>query len=563
MNNVEELIEDFQDLDDREANQMLDELGRELPEIPDAVRRDEFLVPGCQSRVWLVAELDGTPETGSVQITADSDAIVVKGLIFVAKEIFNGRTPREILDADYQSVFDRMGVGRLITPQRKNGLNSVIRRIRTFAATALGEPADGESTEETTPTQPTIVEPTRSIDGIKSAFPILNQTLPGERKVVYLDSGASAQKPTCVIDKEQEVERQYFANAFRGTYYFGSRVDDEIESARESVRRLLNARSTSEIVFTAGTTMGINLIAQGWGCEHIKAGDEIVLTEMEHHANHVPWQMVAKEVGATLKFLPMTDDLQLDESQFENVITDKCKLVAVTGMSNVLGTVNPIKQLADRAHAVGARILVDAAQTVPHQRVDVQADDVDFLVFSGHKLYGPTGVGVLYGKKAALEEVRPLFGGGHMIQSVGLEESTYAELPARLEAGTMPIVQIIGLGAAVQFVESVGFEAMHEHEMNLLRYAHEKLAAISGVTIYGPAIAHKGAIVSFTVDGISAEDLANRLDAAGVFTRHGHHCTMPLHKKLNVPATTRASFGIYNTMSDVDALVEVILAAKE
>ena len=557
---VQELIEDFADLTEIEACELLDELGRELPEIPDEVRVPEFIVPGCQSQVWLVAELRGEP--GTVHITADSDAIVVKGLVFVTMEIYNGLTPQEILDVDYKQIFEDLGVGRMILPQRKNGLYAMVNRIRTFAATTLGVPLDGDSADTGAVTPPEIVAATRDIANVKSEFPILNQTLPDGRPVIYLDSGASAQKPACVIDKEQEVEREYFANAFRGTYYFGTRVDDEIEHAREAVRRLINARSTSEIVFTAGTTMGINLVAHGWAMQHLKSGDEVVLTEMEHHANHVPWQMVAKATGAKLRFLPMTADHRLDESRFENTITEKCRLVAVTGMSNVLGTINPITALAKRAHEVGARILVDSAQTVPHQRVDVQAEDVDFLVFSGYKLYGPTGVGVLYAKRDVLNEIQPLFGGGHMIQNVDLQESTWAEPPARFEAGTMPIVQIIGLGAAVDFIESLGYDAMHQHEAALLTYAHEKLGAIPGLTIYGPPIEHKGAIVSFTIDGLSAEDLSYKLDSKGVFTRHGHHCTMPLHKKLGVPATTRVSFGVYNTTADVDALVDAIDAAR-
>lgn len=558
MSTVQELIDDFQDLDEVEACQLLDELGRELPEIPESVRIDEFLVPGCQSRVWLIAELQGEP--GRVRITADSDALVVKGLIYVTLEIFDGLTPQEVLDVEYKQIFEELGIGRLILPQRKNGLYSMVRRIRTFAATQLGVelPPDDEADSSQQPA----AAPTIAIQDVRGHFPILQQTLPSGKSVVYLDSGASAQKPDCVIEKEQEVEREYFANAFRGTYYFGGRVDDGIEATREAVRRLLNARSTSEIIFTAGTTMGINLIAHGWARNHLSAGDEIVLTEMEHHANLVPWQMVAKACDARLRFLPMTDDHQLDASRFEEIITPRCRMVAVAGMSNVLGTLNPVRQLADRAHAVGAKILVDAAQTVPHQRVDVQADDVDFLTFSSHKIYGPTGVGVLYARREVVNDIAPIFGGGHMISEVGLEESTWAEPPARFEAGTMPIVQIIALGTAIEFIKSIGFEAIEAHEHDLLQYAHTRLQKVPGLTIYGPPVEHKGAIVSFTVDGVSAEDLAQRLDRAGVFTRHGHHCTMPLHAKLGVPATTRASFGIYNNREDIDRLVEVVQAAQ-
>ncbi len=556
MSEVQELIDEFRELDATEACELLDELGRELPPIPEEVRIDEFLVPGCQSRVWLVAELD---DEGKVRITADSDAIVVKGLIYVTREIFDGLTPEQVLATDYQKIFDDLGVGRLILPQRKNGLYAMVQRIRRFAAKTLGVDADEPASTASVPERPIVK---REIDGIRSEFPILSRPLPGGLSVAYLDSGASAQKPACVIDKEQEVEREYYANAFRGTYYFGSRVDDEVEAAREAVRRLLNARSTAEVIFTAGTTMSINVVGIGWAQTQLKAGDEIVLTEMEHHANLVPWQMAAKQTGAVLRFLPMTADGRLDRSAFADVIGERTRLVAVTGMSNVLGTINPIAELAAAAHAVGARILVDAAQSVPHQKLDVQASEVDFLAFSGHKLYGPTGVGVLYIRKEAVEEVQPVIGGGHMIERVELQQSTWAEPPARFEAGTMPIVQIIGLGAAIEFVESLGFDAIAQHEHTLLQHAHKQLSAVPGLTLFGPAPEHKGAIVSFAIDGIAAEDLASRLDRHGIFTRHGHHCAMPLHTRLGVAATTRASFGVYNTLEDVDRLTEAIQAAR-
>lgn len=558
MTTVEELIEDFADLDEREACELLDELGREIPKIPEAFYADRNLVPGCQSRVWLVNDLtDTTPPT--VHIQADSDAFVVRGLIYVVQQMYGGMTPQEVLEVDYADYFDRLGLGRLILPQRKNGLYSMVRKIREFAATAAGVEA------ETRPAMAVLddngdVEPSRSIDGIAAEFPVLIRPLPNGDLPVFLDSGSSAQKPRAVIEKEREVEEEYYANAFRGKYLFGQRVDDEIQASRTNVARFIRAARTDEIIFTSGTTMSINLVARSLG-RRLKPGDEIIVTEMEHHANYVPWQVAAQDHGATLKILPITGDGRLDQNAFDELIGERTAIVAVSSMSNVLGTVNPIRELTQRAHEHGALVLVDAAQSVPHEATDVQAWDVDFLSFSGHKLYGPSGIGVLYGKYDLLKDMEPLLYGGHMIERVDRLTSTWAEPPARFEAGTMPIVQIIGLGAAIDFVRTVGFEAIQRHEHELLVAAHRRLEAIPGLVIHGPSVEHKGAIVSFHIDGVSPEDLALRLDDRGVFTRHGHHCAMVLHRRLGVPATTRASFGMYNDTNHVEALANAIEAA--
>ena len=313
-----------------------------------------------------------------------------------------------------------------------------------------------------------------------------------------------------------------------------------------------------EIVFTAGSTMSINLVAHTWGRQNLREGDEILLNVLEHHANIVPWQLIAQERGATLKYLPLTPDGRLDLDRFEEALTPQTKLMAVTGMSNVLGTIPPLEEIVPRCRANGTRVLVDAAQVAPHAPIDVRKLDVDFLVFSGHKLFGPSGVGVLYGKRDLLEAMPPFLGGGHMIDQVFQDHSTWAELPAKFEAGTPPIAPIVGLGAALDYVTNLGWDAIHHHETQLLRHATEVLSQIPGLTVLGPAPEHKGAIVSFTVDGLHPHDLADWLDRRGVAVRAGHHCTMPLHEHLGIHASTRASFVMYNTLEEVDALAEAI-----
>ena len=309
--------------------------------------------------------------------------------------------------------------------------------------------------------------------------------------------------------------------------------------------------------------MSLNMVASGWGRRHVKPGDEILINEMEHHANFVPWQQLAAATGATLRFIPLTDDGRLDMSRLSEVLTEKTKLLAVTGMSNVLGTINPIGELAARAHDVGAFIVIDGAQSVPHGTTDVATPGIDFLAFSSHKLYGPSGVGVLYGRKELLDETDPLLFGGHMIDRVYKDHSTWAGPPAKFEAGTIQIAQAIALGSAIDYVNAIGFDAIHAHEQQLMQHAHKRLSEIPGMRIYGPGPEHRGAIISFTIDGTHPEDLAQLLDRRGVFVRHGHHCTMPLHDLLGVSATVRTSFGVYNSQADVDALLDAIQFARE
>ena len=401
------------------------------------------------------------------------------------------------------------------------------------------------------------------METIRDDFPILDRPLPDGTPLVYLDSASSAQKPGVVIRALSEVYENYYANSHRGVYQFGVRIDEELEGAREKIQRLIGAESSGEIIFTSGTTMSINLVAQAWGRSRLGADDEVLVNEMEHHANLVPWQQLAKQTGARLRYLPLTPDGQLDLDQLSDCLTQRTRLVAVTGMSNVLGTVNPIGRLVEAAGQVGARVLVDGAQSVPHHAIDVQQPAVDFLVFSGHKLYGPSGVGILYGRRDLLEEMDPFLCGGNMISEVGLEQSSWAELPAKFEAGTLPVAPAIALGTAVDYLLGIGFAEIEQIESDLLAEAQERLAAIPDLVIHGPAVEFKGAIVSFTDQRVHSHDMAELLKRKGVAVRAGHHCTMPLHQPLGVPATTRASLACYNTSADIDVLVDAIAYARQ
>ncbi len=401
------------------------------------------------------------------------------------------------------------------------------------------------------------------VASVRRDFPILAQTLKSGRPIVYLDSAASAQKPQCVLDKQNECLTKYYANAYRGVYEFGARVDDELEESRATIARFIGAKSPEEVIFTSGATMSINLVAQAWGRKSLEPGDEVLLTLMEHHANIVPWQLICRERLATVRFIPLTSDGQLNLDRLDEVLTDRTRLVSLTAMSNVLGTINPIAEITERAKRRGALVMVDAAQSVPHGRVNVQDPAIDFLAFSGHKVYGPTGIGALYGRRALLDSMDPFLGGGHMIDEVFLDHSTWAEIPAKFEAGTIPIVEAIGLGEAIRYVAALGTDAIRDHEHQLVSAAFDRLSAIPGLQILGPAPDKRGGIVAFTVQGVHPHDMASLLDERGVAVRAGHHCTMPLHDWLNEPATTRASFGCYSTLDEVDALADAIRFARK
>lgn len=400
------------------------------------------------------------------------------------------------------------------------------------------------------------------VEAIIKDFPILKETVNGKR-LAYLDSTATSQKPQQVIDALEDYYKRYNSNVHRGVHTLGSLATDGYEGARETVRRFIHAPYFEEIIFTRGTTASINLVAHSYGDANVEAGDEIVITQMEHHANIVPWQQLAKRKNATLKFIPMTDSGELTLEAVKETITDKTKIVAVAHVSNVLGTINDVKSIAQIAHEHGAIISVDGAQSVPHMKVDVQDLDVDFYSFSGHKMLGPTGIGALYGKRELLNQMEPIEFGGDMIDFVGLYESTWTDLPTKFEAGTPLIAQAIGLKAAIEYLENIGFDAIHAHEAEITAYAYEKMSEIEGIDIYGPDKDKRAGIITFNLKDVHPHDVATALDTEGVAVRAGHHCAQPLMKWLNVSSTARASFYIYNTKEDVDQLVEGLKQTKE
>lgn len=399
------------------------------------------------------------------------------------------------------------------------------------------------------------------VERVRQDFPILSREVYG-KPLVYLDSGASAQKPHVVIDAVREVYESYYSNVHRGAHYLSQRSTDTYEEARETVARFINAPSDKNIVFTSSVTESINLVANTWGEKYLNAGDEIIISEMEHHANIVPWHMVCKKKGTKLRVVPITDTGEFRLEDFEALLNAKTKLVAITQCSNVLGTRVPIKRLVEMAHAQSVPVLVDGAQGIVHQPVDVQGLDCDFYGFTGHKLYGPTGIGVLYGKSEILESMPPYQGGGDMIARVSFDGITYAEPPHRFEAGTPPIVQAIGMSAAIKYVENLGMENIHAHEKGLLDYANQRLAEIEGFRFFGTAV-DKAAIISFLVEGLHPFDVAAILDRQGIATRVGQHCAEPLMDRLGIEGTVRASFALYNRREDVDALVAAIEKAME
>ena len=397
---------------------------------------------------------------------------------------------------------------------------------------------------------------TRSVADIRKDFPILSREVHG-KPLVYLDSTASSQKPSVVIDAMSTYYETYHANVHRGVYEISEEATAAMERARVKVARFINARHSKQVIFTRNTTESINLVAYSWGSANITAGDLIILTEMEHHSNLVPWQLLAQRTGARLEFIPITGDGLLQLDIYEQLLQQQPKLVAFTHMSNVLGTINPVQEMIAQAHAVGAIVLIDAAQSVPHLPVDVQSLDVDFLCFSAHKMLGPTGIGVLYGKRALLEAMPPFMSGGDMIRTVGLRESTWNDLPWKFEAGTPSIAEAIGLGAAVDYLHAIGMENVLQHEQQITHYAMEQLQKVPGLTIYGPGASRRGGVISFTLGDIHPHDLASILDQqAGVAIRAGHHCAQPLMERLGLSATARASFYVYTTEEEIDILVQ-------
>jgi len=395
----------------------------------------------------------------------------------------------------------------------------------------------------------------------KSEFPILHQEINGH-PLVYLDNAATTQKPRSVLEAVRKYYEWDNANVHRGVHTLGSRATDAYEGAREKVARFLNAASTREIVFTRGTTASLNLVASGYARQTLREGDEIVITPMEHHSNLIPWQQAAKATGATLKYIPLQPDGTVTLADVESTVTANTKIVAITYVSNVLGTINPIAEIAKIAHRQGAVIVVDGAQSTPHMKVDVRALDIDFYALSGHKMCGPTGIGVLYGKAQLLERMEPIEYGGEMIDFVELYDSTWKELPWKFEGGTPIIAGAVGLGAAIDFLEQVGLPAIEAHERKLVRYGMERLGAIKGLTMYGPREERAG-LITFNLGDVHPHDVATVLDTEGIAVRAGHHCCQPLMKWLQVSATARASFYLYNSEQDVDRLAEALVKTKE
>jgi len=394
------------------------------------------------------------------------------------------------------------------------------------------------------------------VASIRDDFPILEQQI-RKKPLIYLDNAASSQKPESVIQAISNNYRFDYGNIHRGVHTLSQRSTDSFESAREKIRGFLNAESVKEIIFVRGATEGINLIAQSYGRANIGQGDEIIITAMEHHANIVPWQILCEQTGARLRVVPMTQQGELILEDYKSLFSSKTRLVSIAHMSNALGTINPVAEMIKTAHEFQIPVVLDGAQSAPHMRTDVRALDCDFYVFSGHKIYGPAGIGVLYGKQALLEAMPPYQGGGDMIRKVSFQETEYNDLPYKFEAGTPAIADVIGLGAAIDYISEIGLESIAAYEDSLLRYATDQVKQISGLRIIGEAN-HKGAILSFVLDGVHPHDIGTLLDSVGIAIRAGHHCAMPVMDFYQVPATARASFAMYNTEQEIDVLVSAL-----
>ncbi|MFZ7804135.1 cysteine desulfurase SufS [Bacillus thuringiensis] len=399
-----------------------------------------------------------------------------------------------------------------------------------------------------------------NIHEIRKQFPILDQKVKG-KQLVYFDSAATSQKPIQVIETLERYYKEYNSNVHRGVHTLGTKATDAYEGAREKVRKFINAKSMEEIIFTRGTTTALNTVAASYGLENVKEGDEIVISYMEHHSNIIPWQQVAKKTGATLKYLPLQPDGTISLEDVRQTVTPNTKIVSIMQVSNVLGTINPVKEIGAIAHENGAIMVVDGAQSTPHMKVDVQDLNCDFYALSAHKMCGPTGIGVLYGKKELLNNMEPIEFGGEMIDFVDLQESTWKELPWKFEAGTPIIGNAIGLGAAIDFLEEIGLDNIEKHEHELAQYALERLSEVDGVTIYGPK--HRAGLVTFNIEDVHPHDVATVLDVEGIAVRAGHHCAQPLMKWLKASSTARASFYLYNTKEEIDTFVESLIKTKE
>ena len=393
------------------------------------------------------------------------------------------------------------------------------------------------------------------VAAIRADFPVLDQTIHRDRPLIYFDNGASTQHPNAVIDAMSDSYRRTYANVHRGIHWLSEQSSEQFEKARTAVQKFINAPHNNEVIFTSGTTAAINTIAGSWGVKNVGPGDEILLTIFEHHSNIVPWQQLAEKVGAKVQFAGITATGELDLDDVRSKLNERTKMFAFAAVSNVLGTMTPVTQLVEMARAVDAKTLIDAAQHAPHEPTDVQTWGADFVVFSGHKMCGPSGIGVLWGRQEILENTPPYMGGGGMIDQVTTDGFTWGELPARFEAGTPPIVEAIGLGAAIEYLNGVGLESIAQHERQLTAAAYEQLAEIEGLKILGPPADRRSGLISFVVDRVATQDMSILLDQQGVAIRAGHHCAMPLHQQLEIRSSCRASFYLYNTMDEVDVFV--------
>ncbi len=397
----------------------------------------------------------------------------------------------------------------------------------------------------------------KTIEEIRADFPILHQEVNG-KPLVYFDNAATSQKPKQVIDALVQYYEFDNANIHRGIHTLAERATTAFEATREKLQSFINAAEKEEIIFTKGTTEGINLVAQSYGRKFLKAGDEILITGMEHHSNIVPWQMLCAQTGAILKVIPVLENGELDIAEIDSLISEKTKLISIVAISNALGTINPVEEIITKGHEVGAVVMIDCAQAAGHQKIDVQALDCDFMAFSGHKMYGPTGVGVLYGKRALLEAMDPYQGGGEMIREVSFSGTTYNDIPYKFEAGTPNIADVVALKSAIDYIEEIGFETLHEQEMNLLHYGTKVLSELDGFRPIGTA-KNKTSVISFLIDGIHPFDLGMWLDAKGIAVRTGHHCTQPLMDHFKIEGTVRASFAVYNTLEEIDKFTEALV----
>jgi cysteine desulfurase/selenocysteine lyase len=548
---IEDIQSEFEDLETADERvQTLIELGQSLPPFPKEYCTEQYRVVGCQSMVWFVPQW----RDGRLFFQASSDAPMVRGLAAVLVSAYSGRTPQEIVAYPIERLFEKLHLKSFLSPLRSNGFNSMVAKIREHARSqvvvAVAEPRETRASVED-------FGPIHSkIDAVRCDFPVLSTRLESGHQIVYLDNAASSQRPKSVIQSMTDLFSEHYANVHRSGHEFAARTTVKVEESRSAIANFINAVSADQVIFTNGTTSAINLVAQSWGKSHLKSGDEILLTEMEHHSNIVPWQQLARDLGVLIKWAPIREDFELDLIAYEKLLTPRTKLVSVTAVSNVLGTINPVPKLVSLAHEVGARVLVDAAQAVPHGELDVQLWDADFVTFSGHKMLASTGVGVLYGKRDCLESMPAWQGGGNMIQSVTFDGFTEAGLPHKFEAGTPPIAEIVSLAPATEYLQQFGAKRLLEHERDLSQTAIDGLRTLNGVTVYAGDVSKRAGIVTFTCHGVHGEEVAKLLDARGIAIRVGHHCAMPLHAKLGINSSCRASFYLYNTRDEANRFVE-------